>query len=87
MEEDLQTLLEKEKIIETINGLFIGTDQRDWVWVKKCFAPRVRFDMTLLTGGVPAMMTPKEMADIWKKEAPAGGSTRLNLILNTSTAI
>lgn len=25
MEEDLQTLLEKEKIIETINGLFIGT--------------------------------------------------------------
>lgn len=67
MQEDLQTLLEREKIIETINGLFIGTDQRDWVWVKKCFAPRVHFDMTSLTGGEPAMMTPKEIADIWKK--------------------
>lgn len=28
MQDDLQTLLEKEKIIETINSLFIRTDQR-----------------------------------------------------------
>lgn len=41
MQDDLQTLLEKEKIIETIKGLLIGIDQGDWVWVKKCFASRV----------------------------------------------
>lgn len=67
MQDDLQTLLEKEKIIETINGLFIGTDQRDWIWVKKCFAPQVHFDMTSLTGGEPTLLTPKQIADGWRK--------------------
>jgi hypothetical protein len=67
MPEELQTLLEKDKIIDTINGLFIGTDQRDWVWVKRCFAPQVHFDMSSMVGGEPTALTPKEIADIWKK--------------------
>ena len=67
MQDNLQILLEKEKIIDVINALFIGTDQRDWNWVKKCFAPQVHFDMTSLTGGEPVMMTPKQIADGWKK--------------------
>jgi hypothetical protein len=67
MPDELQTLLEKDKIIETINGLFIGTDQRDWVWVKRCFAPEVHCDMTSVAPGAPATLTPKEIANGWKK--------------------
>lgn len=67
MYDDPENPFERQKIIETINGLFIGTDQRDWVWVKKCFAAEVLFDMTSMTGGKPAAMTPREIADSWKK--------------------
>lgn len=63
MQDELQILLEREKIIETINGLFIGTDQRDWVWVKRCFAPQGHFDMTSLTGGEPATRAPMSIAE------------------------
>ncbi|MBI3803779.1 MAG: nuclear transport factor 2 family protein [Nitrospirae bacterium] len=67
MQDELQNIVEKEKIIDTINALFIGTDQRDWVWVKKCFAPAVYFDMTSVAPGKPATLTPKEIVDGWRK--------------------
>jgi hypothetical protein len=67
MQDEIQTLLDREKIMETLNGLFLGTDQRDWVWVKKCFAPQVHFDMTSMGGGEPTTLTPEQIADGWKK--------------------
>lgn len=67
MQDELQNLLEKEKIINVINALFIGTDQRDWVWVQKCFAPQVHFDMTSVAGGEPTLLTPKQIVDGWEK--------------------
>ena len=67
MHDQPENLFERQKIIEVINGLFIGTDQRDWVWVKKCFAPQVHFDMTSVAGGEPTSLTPREIADGWKR--------------------
>jgi hypothetical protein len=60
-------LAEKDRIIETINQLFIGTDQRDWDRVKGLFAPSVRFDMTSLAGGAPTTLTPQQIVDAWDK--------------------
>jgi hypothetical protein len=34
MQDQLQQLLEKDRIIDTINQLFIGTDSRDWPTVR-----------------------------------------------------
>jgi hypothetical protein len=51
MQDQLQQLLEKDRIIDTINQLFIGTDTRDWPTVRACFADTVHFDMTSLAGG------------------------------------
>ncbi len=62
-----QYLVDKDRIVETINELFIGTDQRDWKKVMDVFAPRVRFDMTSLAGGKPQVFTPREIVDSWDK--------------------
>jgi hypothetical protein len=60
-------LAEKDRIVETINQLFIGTDQKDWQKVKGLFAPVVHFDMTSLAGGAPVTMTPQQIVDAWDK--------------------
>ena len=60
-------LADKDRIVETINELFIGTDQRDWKKVMDVFAPEVRFDMTSLAGGKPQVLTPRQIVDGWDK--------------------
>ena len=61
----MDTMTEKDHVIETVNRLFIGTDNRDWARVKALFASRVLFDMTSLAGGQPANITPQEIVDGW----------------------
>lgn len=62
---ELDSLVDQSKIIETINRLFVGTDNRDWALVKRCFAPRVLFDMSSLGAGKPRDLTPDEIIAAW----------------------
>jgi hypothetical protein len=64
---DLSTLIEKDRILDVVNRLFIGTDRRDWQAVKECFADRVLFDMTSMAGGEPVTMTPQQIVDGWEE--------------------
>lgn len=63
----MNNTIEKGRVIETVNRLFINTDNRDWPKVKALFAPRVLFDMTSLAGGQPATISPQEIVDGWDK--------------------
>jgi hypothetical protein len=63
--DSIETLLKKDLIIGVINDLFVGTDNRDWMKVKRCFADKVLFDMTSLSGGSPTTMTPQQIVDAW----------------------
>ncbi len=65
MPADLKTLADEHDIVNVINALFTGTDARDWPRVRRCFADEVVFDMTSLTGGAPATLTPKAITDGW----------------------
>ncbi len=65
MKNDIEMLLDKDRIVETINRLFIGTDNRDWPQVKSCFAPSVLFDMSSLGAGQPKRMSPDEIVAGW----------------------
>ncbi|HKY61360.1 MAG TPA: nuclear transport factor 2 family protein [Gemmatimonadota bacterium] len=62
---DLATLAAKDRITDCIHQLFISTDQRDWPKVRACFAKSVHFDMTSLTGGAVADLSPKQITDAW----------------------
>jgi hypothetical protein len=67
MSEDpaVRSLVERERIAQVINRLFLGTDARDWEEVRACFAPQVAFDMTSLAGGTPARLSPSEITAGW----------------------
>ncbi len=67
MDNHLQQLLDKDRIVDTINQLFIGTDARDWPTVRACFADTVLFDVTSLAGGTPSELTPEQIADGWEE--------------------
>ncbi len=63
----MNTVTDRDRVIDTVNRLFIGTDSRDWSAVKALFASTVLFDMTSLAGGQPATMTPQEIVNGWDK--------------------
>ena len=65
MNDSVAMLLDKEKIINIINKLFIQTDSRDWPQVKSCFAPAVLFDMSSLGAGPPKTISPNEIVAAW----------------------
>jgi len=60
-------LIEKDAVKNTVERLFISTDNRDWLAVKDVFADKVHFDMTSLAGGDPVMLTSQEIVDAWDK--------------------
>lgn len=60
-----QRLLDKDQIVDTVNQLFISTDNRDWDRVKTIFASQVEFDMTLLAGGTPSTLSAQQIVDAW----------------------
>ncbi len=66
MEERVATLEDKAAVIATINGLFIATDEKDWAKVRWWFSPEVLFDMTSMSGGDPANLTPEQIVGAWE---------------------
>jgi hypothetical protein len=62
-----ENVLEKEKVKETVNRLFISTDNRDWSEVSSLFASEVLFDMTSMVGGDPVTLTPQQIVTSWEK--------------------
>src|SRR3712207_6147353 len=67
MDDTLRYLVERDAIIDTITRLFIATDQRDWATVRACFAPRVFFDMSSMTGNDPAETDAEEIVEGWDR--------------------
>jgi SnoaL-like domain len=67
MADGLSELIEKDRIIDTINWLFICTDRRDWTGVRSVLADSVLMDMTSLVGGEPTRMTAEQVAAGWEE--------------------
>jgi SnoaL-like domain len=92
MAEGVSELIEKDRIIDAINRLFICTDQRDWAGVRSVLADSVLMDMTSLIGGKPARMTGEQVAAGWEEglrpiEAVhhQGGNYRVEINENEAT--
>lgn len=61
----IQKLQDRQDVEDTVNKLFIHTDNRAWENVKTVFADSVLFDMTSLVGGQPVTLTPQSIVDGW----------------------
>jgi len=60
-------MTDRELIIDTVNRLFIFTDNREWPKVKALFTPLVYFDMTSLAGGLPTTISSEQIVNGWDK--------------------
>jgi len=65
--DELNQLLEREKVVDTITRLFIATDERDWPTAKACFAAEVLFDMRSLTGTPPSRVPGQAIVEGWEQ--------------------
>ena len=65
-ETTLRDLVERTRIAEVVNTLFVSTDARIWPQVRSCFAPVVTFDMSSLAGGTAQPMSPEQIAAGWE---------------------
>jgi 3-phenylpropionate/cinnamic acid dioxygenase small subunit len=63
-ENALATRLSVEDVVVR---LFVATDERDWKTVESCFADSFIFDMTSMTGGEPATITPRQVTQMWSE--------------------
>ena len=62
---DLEKAVQTQKVIETVNRLFILTDRRDWPQLAGLFADRVHFDMTSMGAPKPQTLSPGEITSAW----------------------
>ena len=60
------SLTTREQIVETVNRLFIYTDEQDWSKLQKVFADKVDFDMSSLGGEVTAGKPADQICEDWK---------------------
>ncbi|HEX6790093.1 MAG TPA: nuclear transport factor 2 family protein [Candidatus Krumholzibacteria bacterium] len=61
-----ETIIERARVEETINRLFIATDSADWAAVERSFTPLVQLDMSSV-GGPAKEMAGAEIAAMWSK--------------------
>ena len=60
-----EVLVKHQQVKDVVTQLFVQTDNRNWLMVEKCFADRVEFDMTSLSGGDVETLTPQEITARW----------------------
>ncbi len=62
--------MDTQKIIETVQTIFIGADERDWELCQSAFAETVHLDYTSLAGGEPADLPSVKIIESWKAFLP-----------------
>jgi hypothetical protein len=67
MEDELRLLRDTREILDTINDLFVGTDDRDWKRVARALSPRVEFDMKSVTGAEPSTVDSGKIIAGWEE--------------------
>jgi len=66
MEREPDSLADRAEVADTVTRLFINTDERNWEGVADCFATKVLFDMSSLSGIKPSRVSPKKIVDQWE---------------------
>lgn len=76
MQNSTEQSSERNAIIQTLQNIFIDTDNRNWEQVKAQFADQVLLDYTSMSGGEPSEITPQDIVDSWKGLLPGFKSTQ-----------
>lgn len=60
-----ETIAARLAVEDTVVRMFVATDERDWATMEGCFTDPFTLDMTSMTGGDPATVTPRDVARAW----------------------
>ena len=60
-----EALVARQEAEDVVVKMFVATDERDWPTLESCFTDPFVLDMTSMTGGAPASMTPQQVAAAW----------------------
>lgn len=64
----MQEVHDKMDITETVNCLFVHTDNREWKeLLEKVFADKVFFDMSSMGAGEPETMAARDICAMWEQ--------------------
>ncbi|HTF81926.1 MAG TPA: nuclear transport factor 2 family protein, partial [Cytophagales bacterium] len=64
-----------QDVIETVQNIFIGADNKDWDLCLAAFAGKVVLDYTSLNGGEPSCIDAEEIIETWRNFLPRFKST------------
>lgn len=76
MKNSPQTLLDQSEVINTVQQIFIQTDERNWDQVAACFTDRLQLDYTSMNGGKPAQLSPQQVVERWQSVLPGFEATQ-----------
>ena len=71
--------MEAQKIIETLQSIFIGADQHDWNQILNAFTEKVHLDYTSLSGGEAEDLPAATIVNNWKNFLPRFKATHHQL--------
>lgn len=76
MDDTTKMLSDQHDIINTVQQIFIQTDERNWDRVAACFADPLQLDYTSMNGGEPARMSPQQVIESWQGVLPGFEATQ-----------
>ncbi len=68
-----------ENVKQKVADIFEGADERNWAKVENAMAEKVLLDYTSMTGGQPALLSPKEITNAWANFLPGFDKTHHHL--------
>jgi len=71
--------MDTQLIIETVQNIFIGADEKNWELCRSSFADIVCVDYTSLAGGVPAETRSEDVIAAWQEFLPKFHTTHHQL--------
>jgi hypothetical protein len=75
MDEEMAALASREEVTELVTRLFVSTDEKRWDDVAACFAAKVLFDMSSLSGAKASRTSPKRIVEQWESGLKGMAST------------
>ncbi|MEX6688260.1 nuclear transport factor 2 family protein [Danxiaibacter flavus] len=71
--------MHKLEIIETIQNIFIGADEKNWKQSRSAFADKVYLDYTSMAGGDPLVLNADQIIESWSSFLPKFKATHHQL--------
>jgi len=71
--------MKTQAIIEAVQNIFIGADERDWALCRRSFTDKVLIDYESMTGNPPALVAADDIIAQWKDFLPRFTATHHQL--------